>query len=135
MTVLGSVTPTVSISASATSICPGTEVTFTAAPVNGGGSPSYVWYINGTIQSGMTTSVFATTALQNNDIVTCELTSSLPCASTSTVISNDVQISVTNSITPKFQLPETQQQFVLVILQSLLPLSTTVGPVHYYNGT
>ena len=104
MTVLGSVTPTVSISASATSICPGTEVTFTAAPVNGGGSPSYVWYINGTIQSGMTTSVFATTALQNNDIVTCELTSSLPCASTSTVISNDVQISVTNSITPQISI-------------------------------
>src|SRR5205085_120685 len=47
MTVSSPVTPSVSVSPSATNTCQGTNITFTATPVNGGSNPSYQWRIDG----------------------------------------------------------------------------------------
>ncbi len=87
-----SVTPTISIAASATTICSGTSVTFTPTIANGGTTPTYQWKVNGT-NSG-TASTFTSTTLTNSDIVTCVLTSNHVCASTSTVTSNAVTMTV-----------------------------------------
>ena len=83
----------VSISATATNVCPGTAVTFAAAPFNGGGNPSYVWYVNGQLQSG--NSPFFTITVNTNQIVYCSMYSSLACAAPNPVQSNSVALIVT----------------------------------------
>ncbi len=99
MTVNPSVTPSVTISATSTAICSGQSVTFTATPVNGGTTPAYQWKKNGT-NVGTNTSTFTTTALANNDVITCDMTGNAACASTTTVTSNSLTITVNTSVTP-----------------------------------
>ncbi len=101
------VTPSVTISASSTTICPGTFVTFTAAPVNGGGSPTYQWIKNGVTQSGNTGS-YVTTALSNNDSVWTVVTSSAQCTSTPTATSGKVYMTVNPVVTPTVTVSSTQ---------------------------
>ena len=81
MTVTATVTPSVSIAAApGNSICTGTSVTFTATPVNGGGTPSYQWKLNGG-NVGADSDTYTNAALVNGDQVECEMTSSDACAS------------------------------------------------------
>ena len=85
----------VSITASATTICSGTSVTFTATPTNGGDSPSYVWKKNNLTIAGETTSTYSSTSLVNGDMITCEMTSnSTSCLVASSVNSNGVTMVV-----------------------------------------
>jgi PKD repeat protein len=99
MKVVSSMTSAVKISSSATTICSGLPVTFTATPLrNGGTSPSFQWKINGINQPGQTASTFNTSALANNDQVTCVMTSSISCAQPST--SNSITITVTTTVAP-----------------------------------
>ena len=99
MTVNSSVAPSVSVNASATSICSGTSVTFTAITTNGGTTPSYQWQVNG-VNAGTNSSTFTTTTLTNGQVVTCILTSNLACASPSTATSTGITITVGNSLSP-----------------------------------
>jgi hypothetical protein len=92
------VTPAVSISANDTSICAGTAVVFTPNAVNGGTSPSYNWYVNGVASSSGST--FTSSSLQNNDVVTCALTSSLSCVSSNPVNSASIIMQVGTPINP-----------------------------------
>ncbi|MEI7662004.1 MAG: CARDB domain-containing protein, partial [Bacteroidota bacterium] len=69
----------VSISASASSICPGTPVTFTATGVNAGTTPVYQWIVN-TLPAG-TNSDHLTYAPGSGDHVSCQLTSDISCPS------------------------------------------------------
>ncbi len=92
MTVNPVLTPSVSISASKTNICPGENITFTASPINGGNNPMYIWKVNGT-NSG-TGNSFSTTSLTNGQSVTAELTSNAICASSSPVTSSAIPITV-----------------------------------------
>ncbi|NVO04209.1 MAG: T9SS type A sorting domain-containing protein, partial [Bacteroidetes bacterium] len=97
ISVSGSVAPSVAIAASATSICSGTSVLFTPTPTNGG-TPTYQWKLNGTnIATGAT---YTNSSLNNGDIVTCIMTSSLTCATTPTATSNSVSITVNSTVTP-----------------------------------
>lgn len=74
-------------------ICVGSEVTFTAASQNVGSTPSYQWMINGSA-AGPSAPVFTTGQLQNGDQVTCEVTSSLGCATGETALSNSIAVTV-----------------------------------------
>lgn len=101
LTVVPNVTPSVSLSASQTSFCSGTSVLFTATPTNGGTLPYYKWYVNGNLVfqgGGIGYSTYGTSSLQNNDIVTVEMTSSETCTTTNPVVSNPIQVSVTPSV-------------------------------------
>lgn len=83
----------VSISASETSICSGTQVSFTATPVNGGTSPAFQWKVNG--NDAGTGSVFQSSSLQNGDVVTCVMTSNAsPCLQGSPAMSAPIAMSV-----------------------------------------
>ena len=65
--------------------CAGTNILFTATPVNGGSLPQYQWRVNGSPIGGATNSTFNTSTLNNNDIVTVTLTSNLACVTGSPV--------------------------------------------------
>lgn len=83
----------ISISASANPVCAGIPVMFTATPVNGGNAPIYQWKVNAT-NAGLNSPVFTYTPT-NGDIVTCTLTSSLPCTSNNPASGNPISI-ITN---------------------------------------
>ena len=86
------VTPGITIAASANPSCTGSTVTYTASPVNGGPAPSYQWKVNG-INSGTNNASFSFIPAQN-DLVSCIMTTSLPCATINTATSNQINMSV-----------------------------------------
>jgi len=82
-------------------ICPGTSVTYTATGVNKGLSPTYKWYVNGTLMESSTHSTYTYTP-NNGDLITVTMTSSLECKSGSPAtdtISQNVESTVTPTIT------------------------------------
>lgn len=72
-------------------ICSGTNVMFTSNASNGGSSPSYQWKVDGVNVNGQTGSTFSTSTLTNGQIVTVQMLSNAVCASTSPVVSNEIQ--------------------------------------------
>ena len=74
-------------------VCELTEVTFTATAENVGPTPTYNWQINGN-PAGGNAPVFTTNQLLDGDLVTCEVTSSLGCATGETALSNSVSVNV-----------------------------------------
>jgi hypothetical protein len=76
VTVNASVTPAVTITANPSgAICPGTSVTFTANPTNGG-TPVYQWKRNGT-NVGTNSATYTNPTLANGDVITVTMTTSL----------------------------------------------------------
>ena len=59
------------------SVCVGTVVTYTATPVGGGTSPSYLWAVNG-FPVGGTTNTYTYIPV-DGDVVKCTMTSSITC--------------------------------------------------------
>lgn len=86
-----SVVPSVAITSNALNnqFCSGQSVTFTAAPTNGGTSPSYQWKVNGT-NVGTNSATYTSTTLANNSQVSVVLTAAgnVGCLSTSSATSN-----------------------------------------------
>ena len=72
--------------------------TFTAYPSNGGSSPHYQWMINSTAV-GTNSSDFISSTLNNNDVVTCFITSNSTCAVPDTATSNNA-ITITVNANP-----------------------------------
>jgi PKD repeat protein len=81
------------------SICQGNEITFEASFLNGGENPILDWKINGN-STGNSESIFSTNALNNGDIISCELISNSECASTNLVESNSISVQVNELLTP-----------------------------------
>ena len=93
LSVIPNATPSVSVAASATTICDGTSVTFTATPTNGG-SPTYQWKLNGTnVGTGSTT--YTNSSLTNGAVVTVVMTSNNTCQTSSIANGNNVTMTVT----------------------------------------
>jgi len=77
--------------ADTTEVCDGTSVTFTATPTNGGNS-IYKWFVNGQEQNE--TGATFTYIPNDGDRVTCELYSSLECATPIPVVFLPVEMTV-----------------------------------------
>lgn len=86
----------VTISASADSICAGDIVTFNATPLNAGAHPIYQWSVN-KANVGDHSPTFSSKNLSNGDQVSCVLTMINPCTSLS-VTSNIVSITVSSPV-------------------------------------
>lgn len=84
---------TISIAASATSICAGGNVNFTSTVTSPGTSPTYLWKKNGSAVG--TSANYSSNTLANGDVITCEFTSS-----GSTVVSNSIMITVDMTVAP-----------------------------------
>ncbi|MBE0648566.1 MAG: hypothetical protein IH596_12370 [Bacteroidales bacterium] len=82
----------VSVTAFANPVCTGISVTFTAAPTNGGSSPSYQWQVNAT-NAGTNSPIFTYVPMPN-DQITCMLTSSELCTSGNPASGNPVIMTV-----------------------------------------
>lgn len=93
ITSTGTVTPTIAIGNSS-SVCAGQSVQFSSVITDGGANPSYQWKLNGN-NVGANTATHTFSSLNNGDIVTCVLTSSASCLTTSTVTSNSFTVTVT----------------------------------------
>ena len=78
----------ISIAPSTNNVCAGTQVTFTATPVNGGPNPFYQWKVNGVIVGGNSPNF--TYSPLNGDQVICVLTSDAFCASNNPATSNTI---------------------------------------------
>ena len=94
-------TPSVSIAITAGSqnITQGTSVTFKATPVNGGATPTYQWKKNGS-NVGANSGTYTNNTLANNDVITCDMTSTGGCIPSATTTSNSITMSVCVTITP-----------------------------------
>ncbi len=99
MTVNPNVAASVSISANpGNTICSGTSVTFTAAPTNGGATPSYQWKI-GASNVGTNSATYTNAALSSGNSVTCVMTSNATCATGSPATSNAIVLTVNPNLT------------------------------------
>lgn len=100
VTVSGTVTPTISISATQNPVCAGATMNFTSAITNGGNAPAYQWRKNGNNISGATSSTYSSSALISGDVISCVLTSNSGCANPTTATSNNITVAITPNVTP-----------------------------------
>ena len=98
-----SVTPVVSITASANYVFPGTTITFTAAVKNGSGLSDYQWYVND-MATGNNSPIFESTEFTNGDLVKCVVapsnSCSLPAASQTLKVGIVSKVEIPNTFTP-----------------------------------
>ena len=103
LTVQPPANPAVSISSSSDTICAGTSILFKATMVNGGNKPSFQWQKNG-VATGTDDSAYTDNNLQNNDNISCLLTSNSACVTSTTAVSNVVNIIVNPKLTPQISI-------------------------------
>jgi len=94
--------PAVVISTLSTNICSGASTTFNASLSNGSVGPAYQWKING-VNAGTDSAAFNTTSLNNNDVVTCEVTTDVGCTPM-TIVSNSIIVTVSKGISPSIDI-------------------------------
>src|SRR5208283_2965828 len=94
MMIVNSILPAgVTIVASSNPFCPGSPVTFTATPINGGTTPSYQWKVNG-VNAGTNSHIF-TYNPANGDSIRCVMSSNLGCVINNPASSSEIIISGT----------------------------------------
>ena len=90
---VGSVTPSVTVTSTGNTICPGNDVTFTATVIHEGTNPIYKWKKNG-IEVGTGGNMYNTNDLLNGDVIAVSLTSNATCANPAIVNSAGITITV-----------------------------------------
>ncbi len=99
MTILPYLAPSVAITASPdTNLWPGLQVTFTATVTNAGTNPKYQWKVNGKDVIGAISNTWGSPSLNNNDSVTCEVTSTYLCSQPGKATSNVIALKIATSV-------------------------------------
>jgi hypothetical protein len=134
ITVSNVVNAGVTITSSATNVCPGANVTFTATPANGGITPVYQWKING-VNSGTNSPTFTSTILTNNSVVTCVMTSNSQCVTATNVTSNAITITTSSPQSPTVTIAQLANQICPGSTLTLTANSTLGGtsPTYQWN--
>jgi len=99
MTVHDTSSLSVTITASTNDVCQGTNILFTARPINKGAATSYQWLVNG-VDSGTNSDTFGSAFLHNQDKVQCLLVSPFICRAHDSATSNSVVMSVNDLVIP-----------------------------------
>ncbi len=100
MTVNPVVVPTISISANpGSTICNGTNVTFTAVITNGGTTPVFQWKRNGSAV-GTNSPTYSSNTFLTGEEVSCVVASNALCASPASENSNTITMTVNPVLTP-----------------------------------
>lgn len=137
MHVTGTVAPSISITASAISLCTGDGATITASALNGGSAPVYEWYLNGTQQAGQPTDMFAFVP-GDGDAVFAKVLSNLGCASPAQAVSTAITFNVSAALAVGLSI---SQQAVLChtdpVLLNAAPANQGAAPVYewYLNNS
>ncbi|MCK3685487.1 PKD-like domain-containing protein, partial [Maribellus sp. YY47] len=97
---------TAGISADQTTICFGTEVTFTATVTNEGTNPIYKWYKNNVEIIGESALTYVTSDLVNSDKIRFEVTTTAGTPCLGTTASNTVTMTVNPSYTTSVTISE-----------------------------
>ena len=126
----------VSIDADQNDVCEGTQVIFTAAPVNGG-NPSYQWYVNNsTVGSDQDTFTYTPA---DGDQVYVVMTSDLGCISDNPATSNTVTMVVNDILPVSVSIVADQNNVCEGTIVSFFPIPVEGGssPTYewYVNGT
>lgn len=95
-------TPSVSLSSNlGTTICAGTSVTFTATAAQAGSfNLLYNFKVNGISRQSGSSNQFTVSNLQNNEVVTCDLTIQTGTCAGTTAVSNGLTMTVNPNLTP-----------------------------------
>jgi len=91
--------PTITVLASANNICKGTTINFTATTQGLAGNPFYQWKKNG-LDVGTNTPAYSDNTLNNDDIISCSLSSDYGCQLTPLIESNKETIKIVSPQTP-----------------------------------
>ena len=97
ITINQSVTPGISITQSAATVCTDQPI-FTALATNGGAPPTYQWQVNAQ-NVGDNSPVYKATAIPPHGVVSCLLTSSAVCTTTAAAASNPITVRTPPTVT------------------------------------
>ena len=134
MTVYPLLNPSITIAATATTICKGSQVTFTAIASQGGNNPSYRWKVNG-LSVGNNSATYATTTLNDGDIVTCEydVDPSAQCVKNSKAVSNSIVMKVQSITAPSLQINGSQTEICSGTVVRFTAASDNPGIISSYQ--
>lgn len=116
-------------------ICNGTSVTFTATPINGGTNPSYQWKINGS-NVGTSSANYSSSSLTNNALVTCVVTSDIPCIGSNPATSNAITMQISSALTPAVSVnasPSTTACFGSPVTFTATPVNGGNAPTYQWK--
>ncbi len=125
--------------APSTSICAGSNVTFTATPTNGGGSPQYEFFVDGvSVQGPGALATWSSTTLNNGEIVTCVLTSSIAsgfptCATGNPDTSNALTMNITTLTVSVTLNPQTAICGNVATLYTAVPTNGGGSPLYEFR--
>jgi gliding motility-associated-like protein len=101
------VAPVVNVTSTATEICPGTQVRFTATNASGSLKPSYQWYVNNN-PVGTDTTVFTSKDWTDGAVVQCRMTVPMCDGGTTKAYSNPVSVHVYTDLHPAISIQTTK---------------------------
>ncbi|WP_276485634.1 FG-GAP-like repeat-containing protein [Paraflavitalea pollutisoli] len=126
----------VRVSTYLTTVCPGSNVVFTAIGQNAGPAASYQWTVNG-VPVGTSSSTFSSSTLRDKDVVQCVLTSPAPCRLQSQVSSAPLVITVSPIFSSDIRI--TGESFVVAGAKTILKVfssySSTTLPLQWQDST
>ena len=133
MVVTANVVPTATISATQTTICQGTQVTFTAGGTNGGAAPVYNFYKNNnSVQSGAG-NTYAVNNLSNGDSVWVVVTSNAACVLPANATSTKLHITVNATVVPAISITTTATTICSNTQATFMPTISNGGSLPVYQ--
>ena len=111
----------------------GASVTFTATPTNGGTTPTYQWKVSG-VNVGTNSNIYTTNALTNGQVVTCVMTSSVPCSSPASVTSNSINMTINSTTYCNASTTSTSYEYINKVVMGSINNTTSASSYSNYSS-